>query len=157
MQTKILCKTEEKTILLGELLGKHLKSKDTICLEGELGAGKTAFAKSICASLGINDENVTSPTFSIMNVYEGIETVKHFDLYRIKTLSELSGTGFDEYIEQDGINIIEWSNLFPEALPKERLTINIKIIPEGREFTFTPTGKCYEKISEEVTNAYPGD
>ena len=155
MKTKILCKTEEKTILLGELLGKHLTDKDTICLEGELGAGKTAFTKSICASLGINHENVTSPTFSIMNIYEGIETVKHFDLYRIKTLSELSGTGFDEYIEQDGINIIEWSDLFPDALPKERLTVHITVTSEGREFTLTPIGKHYEEIAEGVKNAYP--
>lgn len=156
MEIKFLCKTEDDTVLLGTLLGKQLKSGDTLCLEGDLGAGKTTFTKAICTSLGINSDDVTSPTFAIMNIYDGIETVKHFDLYRLTTKSELVGTGFDEYLEQEGINIIEWSDLFPDSMPARKLTIKINITPEERELTFTSDDARYKEISTEVKNAYSG-
>lgn len=103
-----------------------LKGGEVIVLNGNLGAGKTFFIKSVCDELGVN--NVVSPTFAIVNEHHGKFHFYHFDFYRIEKQQELLDIGFDDYLnDETAITFIEWGELFPELLPKNRIVINIEI------------------------------
>lgn len=131
-KTKI--KNEEGTKDLAKQLVQVFKVGDIICLNGNLGTGKTYFVKEFCKHFEI--ENVSSPSFSIVNEYVGKIKVIHFDFYRIKNFNELYDIGFSDYIlEGDSMVFIEWANLFTEVLPKNYFEITIKLIDENiREF-----------------------
>lgn len=145
------CATSKDTKMFGEVLGSFLSVGDVICLNGDLGAGKTLISKGIAQSQGVPEAEVTSPTFAIMNIYEGNKCpIRHFDLYRLNRLEELEDIGFDEYVGEDGITLIEWSELFPEAMPAEFLEVLIKIVPEGRKIILKAQGQHYENLSEKV-------
>ncbi|WP_058953450.1 tRNA (adenosine(37)-N6)-threonylcarbamoyltransferase complex ATPase subunit type 1 TsaE [Clostridium tyrobutyricum] len=140
------------TILLGKKLGKILKHGDIICLIGELGTGKTHFVKGIAEGLGIVD-NITSPTFSIVNEYtSGRLKLYHFDVYRVNDPDEIEAIGFDEYIFSNAVSIIEWSNYIEELIPKERIEINIeKDISKSvnfRKISINYCGYRYDYIKE---------
>jgi tRNA threonylcarbamoyladenosine biosynthesis protein TsaE len=121
MKKIFFCPDPEATEKLGLLLGALLKTGDFVTLEGEMGAGKTAFAQAAARGAGVLPGVAASPTFNIMNVYEGRVPVRHFDLYRIERADELCFVGFDHYIAEAGINIVEWGERFPAAMPEERL------------------------------------
>ena len=109
----------EETGHLAELVGQKIREGTVLCLEGDLGAGKTLFVQSLAHTLGVEGD-VTSPTFNLMNVYEGICRIYHFDLYRLETEEELDDIGFYEYTEEpEGLVVIEWPNKFPESLPED--------------------------------------
>ena len=99
----------EITEKFGEKLGSLLQAGDVICLNGELGAGKTTLTKNIAKGMGIEDY-VTSPTFSIINEYYGKLNLYHFDTYRLEDVEEVSYLGFDEYFYGDGVCVIEWAD-----------------------------------------------
>ena len=121
------------------------------CLSGDLGAGKTLMCKGVCRSLGVEEEDVVSPTFALMNIYSGkILEVRHFDLYRLDSLEELADIGFYEYVGGEGVSLIEWGDLFQSELPPEYLQVNLTIVPEGRMVELIPFGLRYEAISKEV-------
>ena len=102
---------------------------DVICLTGDLGTGKTVFAQGFAEGLGIT-EHVNSPTFTILQVYEGGRLpLYHFDVYRIEDPSEMEETGFDDYIFGDGVCLIEWAELIEEILPEKRTGITIEKDP----------------------------
>ncbi|WP_443945280.1 tRNA (adenosine(37)-N6)-threonylcarbamoyltransferase complex ATPase subunit type 1 TsaE [Pedobacter sp. AW1-32] len=102
----------------------------TYTFEGEMGAGKTTFIKQFCTVLGVKDV-VSSPTYSIVNEYEGSGTaVYHFDFYRIKSIQEAYDMGYEEYFYGDGICLIEWPQLIEELLPQDRISVHIEIIDE---------------------------
>lgn len=106
--------------------------------------------KSIAHTLGIL-EDITSPTFTIVNEYtEGDLALYHFDVYRIGSSEEMYDIGFEEYIDSEGICIIEWSNIIEDILPEERLELLITYENDGRMAKLTPYGERYEKIVEEV-------
>ncbi|MCK5458219.1 MAG: tRNA (adenosine(37)-N6)-threonylcarbamoyltransferase complex ATPase subunit type 1 TsaE [Melioribacteraceae bacterium] len=124
-------RTEEETEEIAKLIFEELTSNNIstkiIILNGNLGAGKTTFTKSFCKNYKIN--NVTSPSFSIVNEYIGTKKIYHFDFYRLKKIEELYDIGFEEYlIDEEAIVLIEWGNLMEEILPKNRLEINIEMI-----------------------------
>ncbi len=96
-----------------------------ICLDGDLGAGKTAFAKGLIKSLGV-EEHVTSPTFTIVNEYNGKWPIYHFDVYRINDIEEMYEIGFEEYVYGDGISIIEWADNIKEIIPSSHMKVEIK-------------------------------
>lgn len=147
---KIYLADESFTYDIGQKIGRALFFGAVICLNGDLGAGKTAMTKSIATALGI-DEDITSPTFTIVNEYVGSEfKLNHFDVYRIGSSDEMYDIGFEEYIHSDGVNIIEWSNLIEDILPSERLDIELKYEGVGRTIEFIPHGEKYEKLVEEV-------
>lgn len=146
---KIYLENEEKTKEIGYKLGKLLSEKSIICLEGDLGAGKTTLTQSIAKALKI-DDYITSPTFTIVNEYEGEHKLYHFDVYRISSSDEMYDIGYDEFIDSDGICIIEWANLIKDILPKEYLYVNLTYKNEGREINFEPHGKKYENIVKEL-------
>lgn len=143
--------TAAETARLGKILGSLAKDGDVFCLSGDLGAGKTSMSKGIAAALGVAEEDVNSPTFAIMNVYQGSSMeIRHFDLYRLNRPEELEDIGFDEYCGGDGLTLIEWAELFPEQLPEEYLQINILHEGNGRKAVLEAKGKRYEELIEGV-------
>ncbi|MGB5823382.1 MAG: tRNA (adenosine(37)-N6)-threonylcarbamoyltransferase complex ATPase subunit type 1 TsaE [Proteocatella sp.] len=147
---KIYIENVEKTIRLGEMLGRMLKSKDIICLDGDLGAGKTHFSKGVALGLEI-EEDITSPTFTIVQEYEGRLPLYHFDTYRIAHSEEMYNIGFDDYLNKEGVIIIEWSKLIEAVLPEDRIDIEISYAPEGgRYFEFVAHGQRHELLLEEL-------
>ncbi|WP_250672888.1 tRNA (adenosine(37)-N6)-threonylcarbamoyltransferase complex ATPase subunit type 1 TsaE [Paraclostridium ghonii] len=148
---KIYLENEEQTREIGFKLGQLLTPKSVVCLIGDLGAGKTTMTKSLAKSLEVDDD-ITSPTFTIVNEYEGKIPLYHFDVYRIGSSDEMYDIGFDEYINGDGVCIIEWANLIEDILPDEYLYIEINYKESGREMILTPKGEKYEEIVKELTN-----
>lgn len=146
---KIYLENEEKTREIGSRLGQLLTPKSVICLIGDLGAGKTTMTQSLAKSLGV-DDYITSPTFTIVNEYEGRIPLYHFDVYRIGSSEEMYDIGFDEYIDGDGVCIIEWANLIEDILPEEYLYIEMNYKETGREMILTPKGEKYEEIVKEL-------
>ncbi len=140
---KIICKSEEQTVMVAFDIARTLKQGDVICLGGDLGAGKTVFARGMIKALGV-DDYVTSPTFTIVNEYDGKYPVYHFDVYRVDDYDEILDIGFDEYIYGDGISIIEWADKIKEILPASYIRIDIeKDISKGenyREITIEKVG-----------------
>ena len=115
----------EETVEFGRKLGGVLKPGDVICLSGDLGTGKTALTNGIAKALGIYSY-ITSPTFTLVNEYQGKYPLYHFDVYRIADPDEMFDIGFDEYINGEGITIIEWGELISEILPSEIINLTIK-------------------------------
>lgn len=110
---------------IAKSLASSLNPGTVIALDGELGAGKTVFVKGIAMGLGIF-ENITSPTFTIVKEYSGRLKLYHFDVYRIEDSSELFEIGFDEYINGEGVSVIEWAVNIEDTLPSDTIYINIE-------------------------------
>lgn len=124
--TEIITASAEETQSFASRLAKELKPGDVLCLRGGLGAGKTAFTQGLARGLGVS-EYVTSPTFTIVNVYEsGSMPLYHFDVYRIADSDEMYEIGYDEYIYGEGVSVIEWPQLIEDILPEERYDVIIE-------------------------------
>ncbi len=149
MQYKITSYSEDETIELAQNIESESFPNMVICLEGDLGSGKTMFAKAFAAALGITD-NITSPTFTIIKEYEGAEMkLFHMDVYRLSDIKQ--DIGITEYFNKKGVCIIEWADLIEDILPKNRLDIRIKIKDEyTRQFIIKPHGSKYEDLCERV-------
>ncbi len=104
---------------------KKLTAGDVLCLSGDLGVGKTAFVQGLVQGLGIS-EYVSSPTFTIVNCYDGDMPVYHFDVYRISDEDEMYEIGYEEYIYANGVSIIEWPEMISGILPDKRYDITIE-------------------------------
>jgi tRNA threonylcarbamoyladenosine biosynthesis protein TsaE len=149
MEYKITTRNESETIAIAQNIEAEKFPNMIICLEGDLGSGKTVFAKGFASSLGI-EEVITSPTFNIIKEYTAGEmTLYHMDVYRLN--GDVSSLGLEEYYHKGGVVIIEWSDTIQDYLPKERLEIKIKVVDENtRIMIFKPYGKVYEDICEAV-------
>lgn len=148
MEYKITTHSEEETTELAENFESEKFPNMIICLQGDLGSGKTVFTKGIAKALGI-DENITSPTFNIIKEYEGELPLYHMDLYRLEETTE--DIGIEDYFSKNGVVVIEWADIIKDKLPEERLDINIKIVnDEVRVLYITPHGKQYEDLCEAV-------
>jgi tRNA threonylcarbamoyladenosine biosynthesis protein TsaE len=121
---------DETYAFAGEFI-KEIPCGSVIALRGDLGAGKTIFTKGIAAGLGIT-EDITSPTFSLMETYEADIPLHHFDLYRIENVNEFANLRFEEYWEGDGISVIEWPEKAESLLPEKRIDVIIDYIDENR-------------------------
>ena len=138
----------EETQNLAKNLAQLLAAQDTITLEGDLGAGKTTFTQALAKGLGIT-RTVNSPTFTIMKQYEGRLPFNHLDVYRLADSDE--DLGWEEIFYGDAVSVVEWAHLIEEALPDERLGIEIsRIDDDRRKFVFKPIGKRYEQLCEEL-------
>jgi len=115
----------EATRALAAALAPLLEAGDVIALVGDLGAGKTAFAQGLAEGLGVAGP-VTSPTFTIVQEYEGRLPVAHVDVYRLDTLQDLYDLGFDELVDDGRVTIVEWGDLVAQALPAEHLVVRIE-------------------------------
>ncbi len=118
------------TISYAREIAQKAKPGDIICLDGELGVGKTVFAKGFAEGLGIT-EPITSPTFTIMNIYDsGRLPLYHYDVYRIEDESEMDELGYEEYFFGSGVTLIEWASQIPDCVPESAMHIVIKKDPE---------------------------
>lgn len=124
-----MSKSPQETEQIAEKLAQTLSGTEVIAMFGGLGAGKTAFTRGLARGLGI-DDGVSSPTFALVNEYDGKFTVYHFDMYRVSTWDDLYSTGFFDYID-NGVMIIEWSENIEEFLPENHITITINHISEN--------------------------
>ena len=143
MEYKITTTNEEETIELAQNIESEKFPNMIICLDGELGSGKTMFTKGLATALGIK-ENITSPTFTIIKEYEGELPLYHMDVYRLN--GEVNDLGLEEYFTKGGIVVIEWADTIKHVLPSERLD-KIKIVGENkRVLILKPRGELYENI-----------
>lgn len=145
---KIISQSVQETQDLAFRLGQLLPANSLLTLSGELGAGKTTFTQGLAKGLDIKDK-VTSPTFTLMKIYEGRLPLYHIDAYRLENISQ--DLGFDEYIDGDGVCVIEWSNFIEYLLPKEKLSIEVTSdIDDSRTLVFKAEGTKYEEVLEKL-------
>ncbi len=149
MNYKFTSRNELDTLELAQNIESEKFPNMVICLEGELGSGKTVFVKGFANAMGIK-ENVTSPTFNIVKEYlNGELPLYHMDVYRLE--DNYDTIGFEDYFNKEGVSIVEWADLIKEYLPEERLVIKFKVIDENtRLLIFEPFGKIYEDLCESV-------
>lgn len=138
------------------VLVRHLEPSDLILLNGDLGAGKTTLTQFIGKHLGVK-RNINSPTFNIIKSYKGSNLkLHHMDCYRLEDSDE--DLGFDEYFQDEGITIIEWSQFIQDLIPKEHLIINIETLSETkRTIKLEAQGTHYLKVKEEVESEFIND
>lgn len=139
------------TELIGEVIAKNLEKGTVLCLDGDLGAGKTTLTQFIAKNFGVK-EYITSPTFTIIKEYEGKMPFYHMDVYRIEAEDDMYDLGYEEYIYSEGITIIEWSDKIRNMLPENRINIEIQrnSTDTGRILYITGKGHTYDKITEEL-------
>ena len=149
MDYKYTSRSEIDTMELAENIESEKFPGMVICLDGELGSGKTVFVKGFAKSLGIT-ENITSPTFNIVKEYDNGEMpLNHMDVYRLE--GKCDTIGFDDYFNKNAVCIIEWSDMICDCLPEERLQIDFKIIDENtRVLVLKPYGEKYEDLVNSV-------
>ena len=148
MEYKITTHNEMETIELAQNFESEKFPNMVICLNGELGSGKTMFTKGIANALGINDV-ITSPTFTIIKEYDGELPLYHMDVYRLD--GNVDGIGLEEYYTKGGVVVIEWADTIKDYLPSERLDIKFVVVDENkRVLVLTPHGKKYEDLCEAV-------
>ena len=139
----------DDTRALGKKLGALLRDGDFIGLVGNLGAGKTQLARGIAEGAGVAAQDVTSPTYSIIQTYSGRLTLHHADLYRLQSVDDLVSTGFLDVLEAGGAAVVEWVDQVPGALPADALNLELKLIDERtREITAVATGARAQSLLE---------
>ena len=149
MEYKIISKSERETIELAENFESEKFPKMVICLEGDLGSGKTLFTKGFAASLEV-EETITSPSYNIIKeYYSGEMPLYHMDVYRLE--KDADSIGLTDYFDRDGIVVIEWADLISQYLPDERLEIKFSVLDENRRLIkIIPYGEKYEELCEAV-------
>ncbi|MBI3601947.1 MAG: tRNA (adenosine(37)-N6)-threonylcarbamoyltransferase complex ATPase subunit type 1 TsaE [Candidatus Omnitrophica bacterium] len=121
-----ISKSPLQTIKLASAFAKQLKAGDIVLLEGQLGSGKTTFVKGLAQGLKAKVNDVHSPTFVLMNIYKGKFPIYHFDLYRLQKPQELASLNWDEYLEADGVAVIEWPRRLGTQIPAHGYWIEFK-------------------------------
>ncbi len=145
---KLTMRSEEDTVYLAQNIESEKFPNMVICLYGELGSGKTVFAKAFGHAMGI--DGVTSSTFNIIKEYNGELPLYHMDVYRLED-ENIQNLGIEEYYEKGGVTIIEWADLIQDYLPEERLDIKFKVIDENtRILILRPHGEEYVRICEDI-------
>ena len=144
---KITTRNDEETIEVAQNLESEKFPNMVICLNGDLGSGKTVFTKGFASAMAI--EEVTSPTFNIIKEYVGELPLYHIDVYR--TNGKIDNLGIEEYFDKGGVTIIEWAEMIEDYLPEERLDITFKITGENsRIMVITPHGEKYIRVCEDA-------
>lgn len=129
---EFLSHSREETIEFAEKFGKTIPSGAVLCFFGDLAAGKTTFIKGLSKGFGeVPEEEVCSPTFVILNIYEGKKTIYHFDLYRLTGPEAFLSLGFDQYLGDEGISCIEWSEKISAILPQNVYKVTLSTVGEG--------------------------
>jgi len=147
---KIIANNLQETEKIGKIISHHLEKGTVVCLDGDLGVGKTALTQFIAREFGVK-EYITSPTFTIIKEYQGLLPFYHMDVYRIESEDDMYDLGYDEYIYSEGVTIIEWSEKIKAILPEDRININIQRLDDNRRTLFIDgKGLVCEKIIEEL-------
>ncbi|GAB6158458.1 tRNA (adenosine(37)-N6)-threonylcarbamoyltransferase complex ATPase subunit type 1 TsaE [Desulfotomaculum varum] len=151
-EAMVVSRSPAETRQLGQKMAGLLQAGDIICLNGDLGAGKTAFSQGVAEGLGINGP-VTSPTFTLINEYEGRLPLYHFDVYRLEGPADMEDLGYEEYFYGQGVCLIEWAQRVADILPEQRLDICLTR-EEGaaavRRISFQPKGERYQQLLKEL-------
>lgn len=147
----------EETIQLGERLGRLLEPGSFIALTGELGSGKTQFVRGVATGLGIaSSVPITSPTFTLLNEYQGRIMLYHFDLYRLGGVDDAAELGFDDYFHGDGTCLVEWAERLGSDIPAERLDIFFDYSSDtDRHIDFVPHGSNHEALLKKCFDRRP--
>ncbi len=130
MRSTLITASPEETISLGKKMAKSLKRGDVVSLIGELGSGKTTLIQGICNGLGVKGY-VTSPTFVMVNIYQGKVPVYHLDLFRLRGVQDLEGIGYEDYVYGQGVCLIEWGEKIRGLLPLTRIEVQLKRLGPG--------------------------
>ena len=155
-------RSAEETRRLGSSLGRALRAGDVVAVSGELGAGKTCLVQGIARGLDVSPEvPVTSPTFTLVGEYAGRLPLRHADFYRVESYARLVGAGFEDLLDGQGVLVVEWPELFPEALPADRLEVQITM-REGagdaedppRRVRLLGSGERGRALAEEVLGSW---
>lgn len=148
--------TPAETEKIGALLATLLEPGDFIALRGDLGAGKTRFARGVATGLGIGAEiPVTSPTYTLLNIYAGRLPLYHFDLYRLGGDDDVVDLGFTDYFSGDGVSLVEWPERLSAELPPERLEITFSYVGEtARRVELQPTSARFKKVVDAFLRVY---
>ena len=148
MEFSFSTKSHEETVNAGRSLGKAVEPACVVGLIGDLGAGKTCFVKGVANGLNdVPEKEVTSPTFTILQAYQGAVPLYHFDAYRLEGVDDLGDIGFEDYVYGQGVSVIEWADNISEALPEERMLIEIKLkADENRYFKCRAEGAKHEAV-----------
>lgn len=149
---ELYVETDEAMQLLGQRIAPFLSAGDVVYLQGELGAGKTTLVRGIARGMGYAGR-VTSPTFTIMNIYPNEPDIYHFDFYRLDH-HDLPDLGLDDYLSGEGVVLIEWPEIGMEFLPEEAMVIEISLIDDdyerGRKVQLMPRGLYFVQKIEEI-------
>jgi tRNA threonylcarbamoyladenosine biosynthesis protein TsaE len=129
---RVVTRSAEETLALAGSVGELLRPGDVVSLAGELGTGKTLFARGVARALGVT-EPVVSPTFTIVREYEGRVPLVHVDVYRIDTFQELDDLGFEEVVRDDAVTLVEWGDVIDGMLPGDRLDVRLATGAEDDE------------------------
>ncbi len=147
-EARLITDSAEQTRQLGERLASFLSAGALLTLSGQLGAGKTTFTQGLAKGLGVS-RKVTSPTFTILKIYQGRLPLYHIDAYRLEGLDQ--DLGFEEYIGGDGVCVIEWSNFIADMLPQECIDIEFSINDDdSRTLVIRGKGEENERIVEQL-------
>jgi len=150
-QVKITSYSPQKTEQIGLSLGEMLIRGDVIALSGELGTGKTTLVRGMALGMGLEKDDVVSPSFTLVNEYRGPLPLFHLDLYRLHDEKELLDVDFEAYIRGEGVVVIEWADRISRAIPSDALWITLRYVAdERREIVAEARGARYELIIEEL-------
>ncbi len=132
LKLDIVSHSEKQTLTLATRLAPHLRRPDVVILSGELGSGKTLFVRGLALALKIDEQLVHSPSFTMVNEYPGRYPLFHFDLYRLTDPSELYELGWDDYLQREGLVVIEWGEKAGDLIPDVYYRICFTIVGEYR-------------------------
>ena len=145
---------EVETNTVGHQIALLLKAGDVVALIGDLGAGKTRFVKAVAHAWDVPQDEVNSPTFTLIQEYLGRVPIRHCDTYRLRTAEEFADLGLDELFASDGIALVEWADRVVEFLPRDRLEIRITIdSPTARTIEVMATGKRSRRILSQLSDS----
>jgi tRNA threonylcarbamoyladenosine biosynthesis protein TsaE len=150
----LISRNPAETFLIGKIIGRNLSEKDVVALVGDLGTGKTCLTQGIARGLGVPDEyQITSPSFTLINEYQGRMMLYHFDLYRLSKVSEMDDMGYEEYLFGQGVSVIEWADKVKGILPDETLFVSISYTDENeRGIIISGQKQKIAIISEQLGN-----
>ena len=148
----LVSRSPDETRRLGALLGELLEGGDVVSVSGELGAGKTCLVQGIARGLGVDPAvPITSPTFTLVGEYPGRLALRHADFYRVESYARLDDAGFQDLFDESGVLVVEWPELFPEALPQERFAIALELVSECESrVRFGGAGRRAEQIERRI-------
>ena len=137
LETQVISTSPEETRAIGRIVGEHAAAGDVVLLTGELGAGKTCLTQGILHGLG-SDDLARSPTFVLISEHRGRMPLYHMDLYRVGSVEQTEELGIEEYLEGDGLTVVEWADNVPGIFPDDSLRIHIELVSEcERHLSFT--------------------
>ncbi|MEQ8210667.1 MAG: tRNA (adenosine(37)-N6)-threonylcarbamoyltransferase complex ATPase subunit type 1 TsaE [Lacipirellulaceae bacterium] len=153
MEIEFHSKSEADTDRLGQALADCLPAGTTIALIGTLGAGKTRLVQAVATALGVSEDEVNSPTFVLINEYEGQKPIYHFDAYRLADDDEFLELGPEEYFDSEGLTFVEWADKVERCLPAEHVRIEIEVVGENeRQFGLSATTERLAKLLSRIHN-----